>query len=114
MERGRTNSISRPLPRAESYGQSHVLSGEVPASARWSGGSGGGDTRLGEMPKTRIPAELLTSHGHHLIPGALWRMDTAGSIVLALERGIMNNLHTDHGWCFDAEFSEAGPANCLC
>ncbi len=58
------------LPRADSHGQTQFRE-----NSRHGGGEGQ-QANIIHQPLTTTPLELLTEHGHHLQPGAAWRMDT--------------------------------------
>lgn len=69
------------LPRAETLGQSHIISRD--AGEAGSRGNTGRDLGVMQMwrPDTGTPAALLTANRNHLAPGAAWRMDEAGEYL---------------------------------
>jgi hypothetical protein len=91
---------SNILPRAESYGQSHVLSGDVQArtqsSHRKTGPAGF------EAAATTTPGALLTANRHHLAKGANWHLDTAGNV--------QDTGYHPHAYKFLCKHARNGPA----
>jgi hypothetical protein len=78
LQRGsRGSGPGGSLPRADSQGMSHGLGGRDPTRPPLP--SSRPATGIGFIGVDTTPGELLTANRHHLMPGALWRLDTAGA-----------------------------------